>query len=401
MPYNDPFGNPLVDWQEQQRRAQLAQQQGMIGQEAQNWNPQQSQPAMAQPEQRPGQQAGTGIPQASIDPRPGGSINAGPGGLENYGENAGPYGMTWGLPKEDFGDMPEMSSSFGDTFDRNFEGNTRAVAGNVANAYNYNMPQANAAQMGLGGIPQPNAQQFGTSAELQSMLSGEGWDPKTMAQMRSRAIDDVSGAGRTEMGQASRAMERAGLSGSPAGAAVAGDVARRSGIQQNSALRDIDIGSAMQGIQNKQFGIGQQTGIGMGNMQQANSMALANANRLFSGMSQNLGHQQQANMSQFGAETERLGSRANAEGNVWSNAGSQYNQGALGLFGEANRGNVNNRIRRQEMEQGARARRSEAMFNAGEGRNNQAINILGNQPYPGQPDYNRPQGFDFTGRETR
>lgn len=368
MPYNDPFGNPLNDWQNDPRnRTGPLSPEEVAASQQQFWNPQQ--PQAAQSENRPG-------------------------GLENYGENAGPYGMTWGIPQENLGAAPTIPNQFSPEFNQQFEGNTRAVAGNAANAFNYQLPTAQAAQMGLGGVPQPGAQQFGTSSELQSMLSGEGWDPKTMAQMRSRAIDDVSGAGRTEMGQASRAMERAGLSGSPAGAAVSGDVARRSGIQQNSALRDIDIGSAMQGIQNKQFGIGQQTGIGMGNMQQANSMALANANRLFSGMSQNLGNQQQANMGQFGAESERLGNQAGAGAGVWSNAGSQYNNAALNQFQNANQQNAQNQMTQGMNQAGLNRGAANTMFGAGENRNQQAISNLwnpGQVPMPGQQQY---QGYN-------
>ncbi len=47
----------------------------------------------------------------------------------------------------------------------------------------------------LGQVPQVTAQTMGTSDELQRMLNGEGYNPKTLAQMRAGAIDDTAAAG--------------------------------------------------------------------------------------------------------------------------------------------------------------------------------------------------------------
>ncbi len=145
-----------------------------------------------------------------------------------------------------------------------------------------------------------NSQRYETSPELQSMLGGQGYDPATLAMMRGRATEDTSSAGRTEMAQAKRALEQSGLGASPAGAAVIGDVARRSGIAGNQAQRAIDIQNAQTGMENRRIGLGQQTQIGLANTGQANQIALAKA------ASRN-------NMAQFNAEMANQTGMFNAE----------------------------------------------------------------------------------------
>lgn len=161
------------------------------------------------------------------------------------------------------------------------------LANQVHGQYDYATPQIDQS-----GVPQPGAQQFNPSPELGQLLSGQGLPPGVLQQMRARASDSVSNAGRQELSQTRRQLEMSGLGGSPAGAAVAGDVARRSGMAETGALRDIDIANAELGNSNRLAGVGFQTQIGLSNMQQANAMALENANRMFSAMSQNVAAQQ-------------------------------------------------------------------------------------------------------------
>src|SRR5262249_19542065 len=73
-----------------------------------------------------------------------------------------------------------------------------------------------------------------------------------------------------------------------------------------------------------------QTQIGLSNMQQANAMALQNANRLFEAMRENTANQQQANMGTFQAQNQQATNKANdqagflaSEGNLWQNQSNQ------------------------------------------------------------------------------
>lgn len=317
---------------------------------------------------------------------PQGPTKPGPGGLEyqgGYGEG-GQLLDPFDIPSIALPGAPQIDPTLDQGAQDRYTGLMNTLAGQVQQQYNYQNPAFTAAEMQRGDIPQSNATMFGQSndlarmlsgavpdaaqtaisPELQQMLRGEGYNPSILAQMRSRASEGVNQAGLAEMSQAKRAMEQAGYGGSPAGAAVAGDVARRSGMARSSALRDIDIANAEQGIQNQQFGIGQQsqiglsntaaqnqrgsegienqrygtglqTQIGLSNMQAANQMALENANRIFSGMSQNLQNVQQARGAQFGAETERQGRQADAtsnvigqQGGIWQTAAANAAQNA-------------------------------------------------------------------------
>src|SRR3990167_4987867 len=249
---------------------------------------------------------------------PQGPTVPGPGGLEyqgGYGEG-GNLLDPFDIPSVVLPGAPQVSSTLDQGAQDRFTDLMNRMASQVQQQYNYQIPAFTAAEMQLGEIPQGTAQQTAISPELQQMLKGEGYNPSILAQMRARASEGVNQAGLTEMSQAKRALEQAGLGGSPAGAAVQGDVARRSGMDRSAALRDVDIANAEQGIQNAQFGIGQQTTIGLSNMQAANQMAMENANRVFAGMSQNLANVQQARGAQFGAETERQGRQAEATSNV-------------------------------------------------------------------------------------
>jgi hypothetical protein len=218
-----------------------------------------------------------------------------------------------------------VNPNYSDDYKNYFGLVSDAVNGKINDAYSFLFDPAWAAKMNVDEVPQPTVNQMPTSDELVRMLSGQGYDPAIMAQMKASASEGVAGSGMTELSQAKRALEQAGIFGSPAGAAVQADVARRSGEQEQSALRDIDIKSAQEGLTNFRQGVGYQTQIGLNNMQEANRMALENANRMFAAMSSNLANQQQANMANFEANANKQMTQAKTSSDWYTQQGNLFN----------------------------------------------------------------------------
>lgn len=300
--------------------------------------------------------------------------------FDEEGNLAGPSA----IPQINLGAPPSVSPLLPEDFRQQFVDMMNALQHAAGSKFDYQLPQAQAAQMGLGNVPQPNATTMSISPEIQAFLSGQGLAPDVLAQMRARATEDVSGAGRMELGQTRRALAQAGLSESPAGAAAAGDVARRTGAAQTSALRDIDINNAMLGLENQRLGVGYQQQAAMSNMEAANQMALANANRLFTAMSQNLANQQQTNQTQFGAESQRLRDKAGTSADIIGQQGAQLQGAAANRAGQADFFNAGNQMN-QSLNQ-AQLDRQRAMENArmNEGRFQTGASILGGfAPNPG------------------
>lgn len=274
-------------------------------------------------------------------PTIGGSPTEQYGTLETLDEMGNQVGPT-AIPQINLGAPPEVSAYLPEAFREQFINQMGNIAQSASGQFDYQLPTARAASMNEAGVPQPGAASFNISPEISRFLGGQGLDPATMAALRARAIEDTSSGGRLELGQAKRALGQAGLSQSPAGAAVQQDVARRTAQQQTGALRDIDVQNAMLGMENQRLGVGYQTQIGLSNMEAANQMALANANRLFSAMSQNLANQQQANQAQFGAETNRLGERARTGADVLSQQGNILQNTAANRANQADFFNAGN-----------------------------------------------------------
>jgi hypothetical protein len=159
-----------------------------------------------------------------------------------------------------------------------------------------------------------------------------GYSPDILAQMQAGAQEAPAQAGAQQMAATRRSLGEAGLGTSPAAAAVTGDVARNVGDQQVAAQRAVSMANAQQAMQNMQFGVGQQTQIGLSNIEMANQMAMQNANRLFSAMQQNSQQQQQAN--QFNTQNQVQQQQNNAAsktnyatqlGTMWPSEREQYN----------------------------------------------------------------------------
>lgn len=235
---------------------------------------------------------------------------------EAYGLTAPPAsGMPAGLPGIQLPGAPQLStdpSRFMDLIDQ--------FSGRIGDAYNYNTPTADTSLIGQ--APQAQGSQFGTSAELQSFLNGEGFSPAQLAAMQTQAREAPAMAGRQQMGQMRRILGEAGIEG-PAAAGYMGDVARNTGYQQNQNLQNVGLANAERGAANKQFGVGMQTNIGLTNMQQANMMALQNANMMFEALRANQNAQNSMNQFNTGNQVQQKQAQAGAQAGYNAAAGTQ------------------------------------------------------------------------------
>lgn len=174
----------------------------------------------------------------------------------------------------------------------------------------------------LSTIPQPTAQQFGTSSELQRMLSGQGYDPKTLAEMHAGATQNPANAGLQEMSQMKRLLGQSGLANTAAAASYMGNVARQTGQAQVAANRDVDLANANAGLENFRTGVQEQTQIGLSNMQAANTMALDNANRMFQAMQWNAAHGGAGGVTGGGASTPTTSTAGGSSGSSGPGVGN-------------------------------------------------------------------------------
>lgn len=236
-----------------------------------------------------------------------------------YGLGAPPaQGMPATLPGVQVGAAPQMglgSQQFLDFMDQ--------IGGRINNAYGYSTPQMQASLLDTGSIPNVSAREMGQSDELKRLLAGEGYNPKILAQMRATATEQPAQAGLQQMAQMKRQLGEAGISGGAA-AALRGEIARQTGQAQGQAMRDVDTENARVGVENTRFGVGQQTNIGLSNMQAANQMALANANMMFQALSQNQQAQNQASQFNTGLKAQQSAAGASAM------SGFLGQQGAMG-----------------------------------------------------------------------
>jgi hypothetical protein len=238
-----------------------------------------------------------------------------------YGLGAPPaQGLPSTLPGVQMGAAPQVStdaSGFNDYMNQ--------IGSQIKGAYAYDTPQAQTALLDKSAVPQAAAQQFGTSGELSRLLGGEGFSPEILAKMRANAMEDTAGAGAQHMSQMKRALGQSGLGmESGASAALHGEVARQTGQNQGRALRDIDISNAQTGVENMRFGVGQQSQIGMSNMQQANQMAMNNANMMFEALRANQASQNQMAQFNTGIKADQAKSGASAQSNFLGQQGSQW-----------------------------------------------------------------------------
>jgi hypothetical protein len=236
-----------------------------------------------------------------------------------YGLGAPPaVGMPSTLPGVRLGAPPQLSLD-----SARFTDFMNTIGGRMQNAFNYNTPQASASLIDQSQIQTPGAQQFGESAELKKLLAGQGYTPESLAMMRATATQQPAQAGLQQMSQMKRALGDAGLSGGAA-AALQSEVARQTGQAQGQALRDVDLENANRSIENVRFGVGQQTNIGLSNMQMANQMAMANANRLFEGLQSNQQAQNSTNQLNTSLQAQQGLAGASAQANFLGQQGAQW-----------------------------------------------------------------------------
>lgn len=227
-------------------------------------------------------------------------------------------GMPASLPGVQLGAPPQLSGD-----DSRFTDFMNQINGQIGQAYDYETPQTQASLIGAGDVPQAQASQMGTSPELARMLSGEGYSPDTLTKMRASAYEQPAQAGRTQLTNVLRSLNDSGLGGSGAEAAMRGDVGRETGYAQGQALRDVDVANAQAGMENMRFGVGQQSNIGLSNMQQANQMALANSSQLFDALRANQAASNSANQMNTGLQAQQGAAGAAAQSGFLGQQGAQ------------------------------------------------------------------------------
>jgi hypothetical protein len=260
-------------------------------------------------------------------------------GNNNPGSTGSPDDFpTFETPEIDQINLPtpeRVDPRFGNEFDQWYSNVIDAQAGNVGDFYNYNTPQAGAAQMDLGAVPQPDAQMPESSEALQFLLSGQGFSPDIMARMQATNTDANAMVGRSNAGSARLMAEQAGLAGSPAAMAMEASARRQQGDATTRGSNAIEIANAQQGMQNRQMGAGLENSRQISGAAQANQMALQNAAMILSSMQQNVGNLQQTNMFNTGNEVGQKAQGANAQAGLYGAGAQSYNNAALGRSTEA------------------------------------------------------------------
>lgn len=286
-----------------------------------------------------------------------------------YGLGAPPaQGMPASLPGVQVGAPPQVSTNMND-----FTGFMNQINGQIGGAYGYQTPQANASLIDQSRIPQPNAQQFGTSAELQRLLSGQGYTQEMLTRMRATATEQPAQAGLQQMSQMRRMLGEAGVHGG-AEVALRGEVARQTGQAQGQALRDVDLQNANTGMENQRFGVGQQTSIGLSNMQAANQIALQNSQMLFQALRDNQSAQNSTNQLNTQMQGQQRLAGANAQSNFLGQQGAQGQQ----QRNDNTNANANRQWDASKMQTGLDWDRQTRQWDELNKRFGQSQNILGN-----------------------
>lgn len=240
--------------------------------------------------------------------------------------------------RTNMGSMPGLvNGAFSDGTISQYGGNTDYFANKISNLFGGIAPPQ-AAQMDLSQIPQGVAQQAGSFDALQQLLSGQGFDPKTLAAMNAGVTDNASAAGRSARGSANLAAEQSGLAGSPAALAMRGMVDRNQGAAEQQGHNQVQIANAQQGMANMTAGAGMENQRQLTNAQQANMMALQNMQMIVQGMNTNVANSQQANMAQYQGQQNS----AEAQSGFLSSQGQNLNQAMLNKQTNADNTNANN-----------------------------------------------------------
>lgn len=272
---------------------------------------------------------------------------------------------------------PQLSQNFAPEITDIWQQLIAQGEGQIGDAYNnLATPTMNAAALQHQDVPQTTAVTPQSNSALQFLLSGQGYDPATLARMNAGAVDNAAIAGRSNRGASRLMSEQAGLAGSPAALAMESQANRQQGDATQQALNQIAIQNAQQGMQNLTTGAGMELGRSTSGAAMTNQNALDNAARLFSAMQQNVQNVQQANQQNAGFQQEQNMAKAGAQSNVASSANQTYMQALLGKAAGAEGQNVANSINRNLNQ--AQLSRQADIFNTttGENRYSQALSGL-------------------------
>ena len=231
-----------------------------------------------------------------------------------------------------FGQVKDPQTGEMVDYDKFYAGYLDQQAKNIGERYygGWDTPLSTAAQMDLEGVPQPTAQTPEQFEALQFLLSGQGFDPATLARMRAGATDAAALAGRSQAGTARLMGQQAGLEGSPAALALEASARRRQGDATTRALNEIEIANAMQGMQNRLAGAGMELGRQTSGAAMANQVALQNASNILSGMQQNVGNLQQSNLFNTGNLFNQRMTQAAQQAGLYGSGSQAFNEASLG-----------------------------------------------------------------------
>lgn len=269
----------------------------------------------------------------------------------NTGATAGPYGTQdpyGGLAYTSTpGNFPTGTPMVPNAFDPQFLQNYANQTGQTATQLGQEWMGApwgtmQAAQMNTGNVPQVQATLPNSNfAALNFLLSGQGFDPATLARMNAQATTGVAQGEAGTMSAARLAASRAGLLNSGLGVGLQANVANQADIQRNQLLNQIAIQNAQQGIQNLQQGANLYGTMSMNSAQQANQVALQNAANMFSSMTQNLANQQASNAANFAGQQQRALGQAQAQSGYTGGAGQNLQNAMTNQYYGANVQNAN------------------------------------------------------------
>jgi hypothetical protein len=133
------------------------------------------------------------------------------------------------------------------------------------------------------------------------------------------------------------------------------------------------VQNANASMENTRFGVGQQTQIGMSNMQAANQMALANANIMFQALQANQQASNQTNMMNTQLKAQQGAAGASAMGNFLGQQGAQ----GQAQTHEKDMQNNQNTFNRQNTQAGFDWDRQKSQWEELNKRYGQSQNILG------------------------
>lgn len=233
--------------------------------------------------------------------------------------------------------------------------------------YQKNVPTMQAAQIDTAGIPQPQAQQVGSNAALDFLMSGQGFSPQTLALMRGQATDTATRNAAGQRGSANMALQNAGLQDSGIGMALLNQNNRRTGDTINAAQNQISLNNAQAGLENTRLAAPLELQRGTTNANSANQMALDNAARLFAGMQQNVSNSQAANQTNTTNQNAMLQNRANTIGGYTATEYANRGNAAQDRANQADFTNNSNTINRNLNQ--ANLDRSADVFNTQTGEN--------------------------------